>query len=74
MKIFRLYFYIYFFFDILQKSYIFILIFDFDGNKIKEINDSKDKTLLIDTFYDKKNEKIYIITINEGYIKSYDYY
>ena len=69
MKIFRLYFYIYFFFDILQKSYIFILIFDFDGNKIKEINDSKDKTLLIDTFYDKKNEKIYIITSNESYIK-----
>ena len=51
-----------------------IKVFDFNGNKIKEINDSKDKTLLIDSFYDKKNEIIYIITCNEGYIKSYDYY
>ena len=50
-----------------------IKIFDFNGVKIKEINDSKDKTLFIDTYYDKINCKIYIITGNKGFIKSYDY-
>ena len=50
-----------------------IKIFDLNGIKIKEINDSKDKTLFIDTYYDKINCKIYIITGNKGFIKTYDY-
>ena len=50
-----------------------IKVFDFEGMKIKEIKNSNDYTFLIDTYYDKKNEKYYIITSNINYIKSYDY-
>ena len=50
-----------------------IKIFDLEGNKIKEINDSKDNTVFIDIYYDKKLSKNYIITGNIGHIKSYDY-
>ena len=50
-----------------------IKIFDFKGNKIKEINNSNDATLLIDIYYDKKNNKKYIITTNKNYLKSFDY-
>ena len=50
-----------------------IKIFDFNGKKIKEINDSKDRTFFIDSFYDKNLNKNYIITSSENYIKSYDY-
>ena len=50
-----------------------IKIFDFNGNKIKEINNSNDVTKFIDIYYEKKISKIYILTGNDGYIKSYDY-
>ena len=50
-----------------------IKIFDYNGKKIKEINDSKDITFFIDSFYDKNLNKNYIITSNINYIKSYDY-
>ena len=50
-----------------------IKIFDFKGNKIKEINNSKDKTFFIDIFYDKQKKINYIITANKGHIKSYNY-
>ena len=50
-----------------------INIFDFKGNEINEINDSCDDTYFIDTFYDKKLSKNYIITGNYNYVKSYDY-
>ena len=50
-----------------------IKIFDFNGIKIKEINNSNNNTLFIDTFYDYKSSKIYIIASSENYIKSYDY-
>ena len=50
-----------------------IKIFDFKGNKIKEINDSNDATLFIDIYYDKKYSKNFIITGNKNYIKSFDY-
>ena len=56
-------------FDLLDP----IKVYDFKGNKIKEINDSCDKTFYIDNYYDKKSSKYYIITGNFGYIKSYDY-
>ena len=42
-------------------------------NKIKEINDSNFTTFFIDSFYDNKYSKNYIITSNNGYIKSYDF-
>ena len=50
-----------------------IKVFDLKGNKIKEINDSNYTTFFIDSFYDDKYSKNYIITSNYGYIKSYDF-
>jgi WD40 repeat protein len=50
-----------------------IKIFNFRGEKIKEIKDSDKKTFFIDTFYDKDNQTNYIITGNLYYIKTYDY-
>ena len=50
-----------------------IKIFDFNGIKIKEINESNDSTFFIDTFYDKNLSKNFIITGNYDYVKSYDY-
>ena len=50
-----------------------IKIFDLKGNIIKEINDSNDKIFFIDSFYDSKLSKLYIITGNQGYVKSFDY-
>ena len=50
-----------------------IKIFDFNGEKVNEINNSNDITVFIDTYYDKKTSKNYILTGNYGYVKSYDY-
>ena len=50
-----------------------IKVFDFKGNKIKEINDSKDNAFYIDNYYDNDLHKNFILTGNLGYIKSYDY-
>ena len=50
-----------------------IKVFDFKGNIIKEINDSKDDAFFIDTFYDNDLYKHFILTCNRGYVKSYDY-
>ena len=50
-----------------------IKVFDFNGNKIKEINNSGDRTYFIDTFYENKKHKNYIITGNYDNIKSFDY-
>ena len=50
-----------------------IKVFDFTETKKREIYKSNYNTFVIDTFYDKKNLKTYIITGNEGSIISYDY-
>ena len=50
-----------------------IKVFDFNGNKIKEINNSNDRTFFIDCYYDNIKGKYYIITGNNSYIKSYDF-
>ena len=50
-----------------------IKVFDFDGNQIKEIGQSNENTYFIDTYYDKKLNKRYIITGNSEYVKSYDF-
>ena len=50
-----------------------IKIFDFDGNKIKEINKSNKNTLFIDSYFDDILRKNYIITGNINYVKSYDF-
>jgi len=50
-----------------------IKIFNFEGKKIKELKNSNEYTFLIDTHYDDKNKKYYIIVSNINSIKSYDY-
>ena len=40
---------------------------------MKEINDSKDNTFLIDTFHDDKTSKTYLVTGNWANLKSYDF-
>ena len=50
-----------------------IKVYDFDGNKTKEINDSEDSAYYIDNYYDDDLNKNFILTGNLGYIKSYDY-
>ena len=51
-----------------------IKIFDLNGKKIKEINNSNKKTILIDTYYDNLTSKIYIIFCTNDNVQSYDYY
>jgi hypothetical protein len=48
-------------------------IFDLNGQQIKEINNSNDKTYIIDSYYDKKTFKNYIIVCSQNYVKSYDF-
>ena len=50
-----------------------IKVFDLYGNLARTINDSNDNIYFIDTFYDKKLSKNYIITGNKNFIKSFDY-
>ena len=51
-----------------------IKVYDFNGNNIGEINDDKrDGIFCIESYYDNKLYKNYIITCNNGYIKSYDF-
>ena len=50
-----------------------IKVFDFKGNQIQEINDSKDDVFFIDIYYDNDLFKNFILTSNRGYSKSYDY-
>ena len=47
-------------------------IIDFEGNKIKEINDSNYRTNLVEIFHDDKLDKDYIVTGNDLGIISYD--
>ena len=50
-----------------------IKVFDLKGNKINEINDSNEKTNFIDSYYDIKLSKYFIIICTDNYSKSYDY-
>ena len=50
-----------------------IKVFNLNGEKIKEINNSNDNTSFIDTYYCSKLNNIFIIAGNRGNIKSYDY-
>ena len=57
-------------FDLVNKP---LLVFDLNGNKVKEIKDSSDDTLIVDIFYDNKLNKNYILTGNYNSVKSYDF-
>ena len=50
-----------------------IKIFDFKGNKIKDINDSNEVTYFIDIYYEDKSSVNYIISCNRGNVISYNY-
>lgn len=50
-----------------------IKIFDMNGEVYKKIYKSNDPAVFIDTYYDKKCSKLYLLTGNKGYCKSYDY-
>ena len=49
-----------------------ILIYDIEGNKIKEIK-NEETIYELETFFDDKSSKSYIILNNDSYLKSYDY-
>ena len=48
-------------------------VFDFNGKKIKEINDSKEASLYIDSYYDNISFNNYIMSYNLNHIKSYNF-
>ena len=50
-----------------------IEVYNFNKDKIKIINNSYGNSYFINTYYDKKFNKNYIITCNDDYIKSFDY-
>ena len=55
-----------------QKSEC-IKVYDFYGVQSQEICNSNEDTYFIDTYYDQKLLKYFILTGNIGYVKSYDY-
>jgi len=55
------------------NSFQAIKVFDFKGNKIKEINESNDKTYIIISYFDDITNKNYIASGNMGFIKSFDF-
>ena len=50
-----------------------IQIFNLNGEKIEDINDSDENIFFIDVYYDISSLKNFIITGNNGYVKSFDY-
>ena len=50
-----------------------IKVFDMKKNKIKEINNSNEDILYIDTYYDSKFDNNFIVTCNINHIKFYDF-
>ena len=64
-----------------KKNYIIAInydndnlkVFDFEGKIVKEIGNDEDKSFLVETFYNSKSKKYYIVVGNEKYIVSYNY-
>lgn len=50
-----------------------IRVWDFKGNKIREINDSKERTGFMDVYYSQKYNISYVIIGNYGNIKSFNF-
>ena len=50
-----------------------IHIYDLNGNKVKELNDTKSKSYYVDTFYDTHFSKSYIIISTNDDIRAIDY-
>lgn len=51
-----------------------IKIFNFDGKKIKKIENSKENVYYLDLFNNENNSKLYLIACCYDYLISYDYY
>jgi WD40 repeat protein len=50
-----------------------IKVFNIKGRKKMNIDNSNFSTVFIDTYYDRKLEKIFIITGNYNFVRAYDY-
>ena len=50
-----------------------IKVFDFEGNLIKEINDSKLSVIHIDIYFEPKLSKNFIIACSRGCVKAFDF-
>ena len=50
-----------------------IKIIDFNAKKIKEIENSGESTIFIDSYYDDNSSKNYILASYKDYVKSYNY-
>ena len=48
-------------------------LYNLKAEFIKEINDTNDSTYFIDSYYDDNLSKIFIVTGNYNYVKSYDF-
>ena len=64
-----------------KKNYIISInyeqnlkIYDFEGTHVKEFDNSNDKSFLVDSFYNSKLRKYYIIVANEKFIISYNFH
>ena len=57
----------------IENKFGFIKLFDMEGNKIKEIKDSKNYIYYLETFYDNNNSQIFIIAAFINYFESYKY-
>ena len=56
-----------------SKTAYSIRVYNLRGEMIKEVNDSNDNVLFMDTYYDKDKYINYIIISCRGYIKTYNY-
>ena len=56
-----------------NRSSELIKVYDFKGNRIKDINNSTEEIVFIDTYYDKQLFKNFIIACTNNYTKSFDY-
>ena len=56
-----------------DEEFNLITVYNFSGIKIKEIPKSEDITYFIDTFYDKKESKYYILSGNRNSVKSFNF-
>ena len=54
-----------------SSEYESIKVFNLNGKKMTEINNSDEPTYFIDTYFDNLLSKEFIITGNAGYVKSY---
>ena len=50
-----------------------IKIYDFNGKIKKEIENSNENSFFLKTYYEEKNRKTFIVSVNKKWIKSYDY-